>query len=354
MDFSHLPAIPPILRTQVAGQALVAWIGFFAIWIVVYLVLRVPKTIVARRVTALAPQTRREIWTLVGELVRRISSIFLLTIGFYVASMVLTLSPRARWNIDAALIVAFIFQGALWMDEAARYALARVLHARLGDDASVGSTLDALRFFARLVIWSTAILLVLSNLQVNVTTLIAGLGVGGVAIALAVNQILGDFFASMAILLDKPFDVGHFITFDNFAGTVEHIGFKTTRIRSITGEQLVVGNAGLLQSRIRNFRRLRERRVLFIVGVKEDSGDDKIEQVPSLLKEIIQHVPKTRFERAHLKEFAGGAINYEVVYWVQDQELVSYMDAQQQISLDILKRLHQLSIPMIAITQPST
>jgi len=196
-------------------------------------------------------------------------------------------------------------------------------------------------------------LLVLSNLQVNVTTLIAGLGVGGVAIALAVNQILGDFFASMAILLDKPFDVGHFITFDNFSGTVEHIGFKTTRIRSITGEQLVVGNAGLLQSRIRNYRRLHERRVLFILGVKEESGDEKLETVPSLLEDIIQHVPKVRFERAHLKEFSGGAVNYEVVYWVQDQKLISYMDAQQKISLDILKRLHQLSIPMTGITQPA-
>jgi len=346
--------MPAILQTQVAGQTLFAWIAFFAIWIFVYLVLRVPKTIVARRITALAPQTRREVWSLVGELVRRVSSIFLLTLGFYFGSLALTLSPRARWDIDAALVVAFIYQGALWMDEAGRYAISWALRARVGDEASVGSTLDALRFFARLIIWSTAILLILSNLQVNVTTLIAGLGVGGVAIALAVNQILGDFFASMAILLDKPFDVGHFITFDNFAGSVEHIGFKTTRIRSITGEQLIVGNASLLQSRIRNYRRLRERRVLFIVGVKEDSGDDKIERLPSVLKEIIQAVPKVRFERAHLKEYIGGAVNYEVVYWVQDQELMSYLDAQQKISLDILKRLRELSIPMTAITQPAT
>jgi small-conductance mechanosensitive channel len=346
--------MPAILQTPVAGQTLFAWIAFLAIWIFVYLVLRVPKTIIAQRITALAPQTQREVWSLVGELVRRVSSIFLLTLGFYLGSLVLTLSARARWDIDAALVVAFIYQGALWMDEAGRYSISWALRARVGDEASVGSTLDALRFFARLIIWSIAVLLILSNLQVNVTTLIAGLGVGGVAIALAVNQILGDFFASMAILLDKPFDVGHFITFDNFAGSVEHIGFKTTRIRSITGEQLIVGNASLLQSRIRNYRRLRERRVLFIVGVKEDSGDDKIERLPSVLKEIIQAVPKVRFERAHLREYIGGALNYEVVYWVQDQELMSYLDAQQKISLDIFKRLRELSIPMTGITQPAT
>jgi small-conductance mechanosensitive channel len=341
------------LNIHVAGQTLFAWTAFFAIWMLAYLALRVPKTMVARKVTAIATRTQLETWKLAGELVRRVNPSFLVTIGFYLGSFALSLSPRAQLDVGVALIIASIFQAALWMNETASYVISRVLRARVGEDVSVASTIGALRFFARLLIWSLAILLVLSNLQVNITTLIAGLGVGGVAIALAVNQILGDFFASMAILLDKPFDVGHFITFDNFSGTVEQIGFKTTRIRSVTGEQLIVGNAGLLQSRIRNFRRLTERRVLFILGVKEDSGEDKLEQLPALVKEVIQHVPKVRFERAHLKEYAGGAINYEIVYWVQDHELITYMDAQQRISLDILRRLRQLSSPMIGITQPA-
>jgi small-conductance mechanosensitive channel len=352
MQFEHMLAKLPILDTRVAGQSLLAWIAFVGIWAMIFTVLRVPKHIVARRVTALATRTGRETWNLVGELVRRINPLFLLTIGFWAGSAALTLTPHTRSDISIALLIAFIFQLALWMDETASYTIAKLITAQMGSDVSVTSTIDALKFFARLVIWTLAILLALSNLQVNITTLIAGLGVGGVAIALAVNQILGDFFASMAILLDKPFDVGHFIMFDTFSGTVEHMGFKTTRIRSVTGEELVVGNASLIQSRIRNFRRLRERRVLFVLSVKEDASPEKLEKIPSLLKEVIEHVPKTHFERAHLKEYTGAAINYEVVYWVRDHELDTYMDAHQRVSLDLLKRLREMEIPLTAITQP--
>jgi len=331
---------------------LLAWILFLAIWMLVFVGLRLPKNVVARRVNAFATRTGRESWNLVGELVRKINLLFLLTIGFWAGSAALYLTPRTRSDISIALIVAFIFQLALWMDETASFLIAKLIRAQLGSDVSVTSTIDALKFFARLAIWTLAILLALSNLQVNITTLIAGLGVGGVAIALAVNQILGDFFASMAILLDKPFDVGHFIMFDTFSGTVEHMGFKTTRIRSVTGEELVVGNASLIQSRIRNFRRLRERRVLFVLSVKDDAAGDKLEKIPALVKEIIAKDSKTRFERAHLREYTGGAINYEVVYWVRDQQLETYMEAHQRICLDILAKLREMEIPLTAITQP--
>ncbi len=299
-----------VLETRIAGQTLLAWIAFVVIWAVVFVALRVPKKMIARRVTALAATRESDIWNLFGELVRRISSIFLLVVGLYVASDALKLSARGEFNIDVALIVGFIFQGALWMDETASYVIAKLLRARHGDDGSIVSTIEALKFFARLTVWSIAILLVLDNLKVNITTLIAGLGIGGVAIALALNQILGDFFASMSILLDKPFDVGHFIMFDNFSGTVEHIGFKTTRMRNITGEELIVGNASLLQSRIRNFRRLRERRVLFILTVGHFAAEEHLEQIPALLGEIIGKVPKTRFERAHLKDYAAAVAQF--------------------------------------------
>jgi small-conductance mechanosensitive channel len=342
-----------VLDGKVAGQTLLAWTGFVVIWALVFIALRVPKKMIARRVTALAAARESDIWNLIGELVRRISSIFLLIVGLYIASDALKLSARGEFNIDVALIVAFIFQGALWMDETASYLIAMLIRAEPGDDeGSIVSTIEALKFFARLAVWSIAILLVLDNLKVNITTLIAGLGIGGVAIALALNQILGDFFASMSILLGKPFDVGHFIMFDNFSGTVEHIGFKTTRMRNITGEELIVGNASLLQSRIRNFRRLRERRVLFVLTVGHFAAEEHLEQIPALLGEIIGKVPKARFERAHLKDYAAASLNFEVVYWVEDQELMTYLDAQQRISLEVLKKFRELGIPITGITQP--
>jgi small-conductance mechanosensitive channel len=352
MEALHPLSLPDVLKAHFLGQTVPAWCAFLAIWIVVYLLLRFPKTLIARKLSEFAERTHQEIWSLAADLIRRINPIFLLVIGLHVASFALALSPHARWNINVALIVAFIFQAALWMDQTAGYTIARLLHARLGGEAAVTSTIDALKFFARLAIWSLAILLVLSNLQVNITTLIAGLGVGGVAIALAVNQILGDFFASMAILLDKPFDVGDFIMFDTFSGTVEHIGFKTTRVRSATGEQLVVGNAGLLQSRIRNFRRLQERRVLFVVSIKDDAPGEKLAQIPAMLEETIGAVANVRFERAHLKEYAGSTFNYEVVYWVQDQNLLTYMETHQKVTLELVDRLRAAQISLAAITQP--
>ena len=352
MDTASIPAKLSILSTHVAGQSLFAWIALFAIWLLVFLALRVPKQLIARRVEALSVSTGRDFWNLVGDLVRRTNPIFLLTVSFYIASLALKLNPKTSWGINVALIIAFIFQAALWMDQTATYAITELVRSRLGEDASITSTVDAFRFFARLAVWSLALLLALSNLQVNVTTLIAGLGVGGIAIALAVNQILGDFFASMAILLDKPFDVGHFIVFDSFSGTVERIGFKTTRLRSVTGEQLIVGNAALLGSRIRNFRRLQERRMLFILAVKDECAEEKLVTIPAMLKEIIEKVEKTRFERAHLKEYLSPSINYEVVYWVEDRELHTQLDIQQQINFELLKRFKQGSIPISGITIP--
>jgi small-conductance mechanosensitive channel len=340
------------LSTPVAGQSLLAWIGFAAVWVWVFLALRVAKTVLARRMLSLSSRIGHEFWQDSGELIGRTNPLFLLVIGFYAGAQVLSLSPESRLSIGALLVVAFICQSGLWTDWIATLAITRMLHRGVGPDATTTATADALKFFARVAIWSLVLLLILSNLRVNITTLIAGLGVTGVAVALAVNQILGDFFASMAILLDKPFDVGHFISFDSFSGTVERIGFKTTRMRSITGEELVVGNANLLQSRIRNYRRLRERRVLFVVSIKDDTPMEKLATVPQMIRDIVGSVPKTRFERVHFREYANAAVNYEVVYHVVDQDLITYMDVQQRIGMDLLQRFRDHGVDLSAITQP--
>ena len=340
------------LRTTVAGQTLAAWIAFVVIIWVAFLALGITKKIVVRRVAARAQKGHGDLWNVADSIAVRTNALFLAVIALYFGSMALSLQPKVSWALNIALITAFICQAAIWADQAATYLLSRVLRMKLGHDAGVTSTAEALRFFARLAIWSLALLLILSNLQVNVTTLIAGLGVGGIALALAVNQILGDFFASMAILLDKPFDVGHFIMFDNFSGNVEHIGFKTTRVRSVTGEELVIGNNNLLQSRIRNYRRLRERRVLFVLAIKDEAPHEKLADVPAMVREIIKKVPNTRFDRAHFKDYANSAVNYEVVYFVEDQDLIAYMDAQQRINLDVLRRFRESDVPLMGITQP--
>ena len=340
------------LSTPVAGQTLLAWIGFFAVWTWIFLALLAARRVFSQRLETLSIRIGHDFWEGTGELIEKTNALFLLVVGFYFGTRALALSPETRLNISAALVVACICQGALWIDQVFTLAITRMLHRGLGPDARTTATADALKFFARVAVWSLALLLILSNLRINITTLIAGLGVTGVAVALAVNQILGDFFASMAILLDKPFDVGHFISFDSFSGTVERIGFKTTRMRSVTGEELVVGNANLMQSRIRNYRRLRERRVLFVVSIKDDTPMEKLLEVPQMIRDIVGRVPKTRFERVHLREYGNAAVAYEVVYHVVDQDLITYMDAQQRISLDLLQRLREKGVGLSAISQP--
>jgi small-conductance mechanosensitive channel len=167
---------------------------------------------------------------------------------------------------------------------------------------------------------------------------VAGLGIGGIAVALAIQNILGDLFASLSIALDKPFVIGDFIIVDQLLGTVEHIGLKTTRIRSLSGEQIVFSNADLLNSRIRNYKRMYERRVVFSIGVTYQTPYEKLASIGTTLKEIIESQPDVRFDRAHFREYADSSLNYEVVYYVKSPDYNRYMDIQQAINLEIYRR----------------
>jgi small-conductance mechanosensitive channel len=188
------------------------------------------------------------------------------------------------------------------------------------------------------VIWSLVLLAALDNLGVDITALVAGLGVGGIAVGLALQDVLKDTFAALSIILDKPFELGDFVVVDDLAGNVEHIGIKTTRVRSLSGEQLVFGNGDLLSSRIRNFKRLVERRGLFTFGVLYSTPADTLERIPEMVREIVDGLETTRFDRAHFKAFGDSSMDFEVVYYVLDAEYLTFMDLQQAINLALVRR----------------
>jgi len=202
-----------------------------------------------------------------------------------------------------------------------------------------------------LILWSVIVLMALENVGIDITALVAGLGVGGIAVALAVQNILGDLFASLSIVLDKPFVIGDFIIIGDYMGTVEHIGLKTTRIRSLSGEQLVFANNDLLQSRIRNFKRMYERRVVFNLGVVYQTPHEKLQKIPQIVREIIEQQHPVRFDRAHFKSFGDFSLNFEVVYWVQNPDYTVYMDIQQAINLEIYRRFAEEGIEFAYPTQ---
>jgi small-conductance mechanosensitive channel len=204
---------------------------------------------------------------------------------------------------------------------------------------------------ARVGLWALVLLVALDNLGVNITALVAGLGVGGVAVALATQNILGDLFASVSILLDKPFVPGDFVVVGDFMGTVEQIGIKTTRVRSLGGEQIVFANNDLLQSRLRNYKRMGERRALFRVGVTYQTPVDKVVAIPEMLRTIVQNQTGTRFDRAHFASYGDFALTFEVVYYVLSPDYNRFMDVQQAINLDVFRTFHGQAIEFAYPTQ---
>jgi small-conductance mechanosensitive channel len=195
------------------------------------------------------------------------------------------------------------------------------------------------------------LLIALDNLGVNVSALIAGLGVGGIAVALAMQNILGDLFASFSIVLDKPFVIGDFIIVDNFLGTIEHIGLKTTRVRSLSGEQLIFSNTDLLKTRIRNYKRMYERRIVFSIGVVYQTSHEKLTKIPKIIKNIINKQEQTRFDRAHFKEYGPYSLNFEIVYWIEIPDYNIYMEIQQAINLEIFKQFEKEDIEFVYPSQ---
>lgn len=234
----------------------------------------------------------------------------------------------------------------LWCNQAVTIGLRR--HAERQQAAGAASPASAaatlLAWGMRALLWTVVLLAVLSNVGVNITAFIASLGVGGIAIALAAQNILGDLFASVAIALDKPFEVGDFIVLGSVAGTVELVGVKTTRIRSLGGEQIVMSNTELLKQTVSNYKRLRERRIVFGFGVTYDTTAEQAEAIPGIVRQVVEASEQLRFDRAHFKAFGESSLDYEVVYFVLDPGYQIYMDQQQRINLGLMRELAQLGV----------
>lgn len=196
----------------------------------------------------------------------------------------------------------------------------------------------------RLLLWSVVLLAMLSNMGVNITAFVASLGVGGIAVALAAQTVLGDLFASVSIAMDKPFEVGDFVVFGGVAGTIEYVGIKTTRIRSLGGEQLVMSNTGLLKQTVSNYKRLRERRIVFSFGVTYDTTAEQAGEIPQIVKRVVEASDRLRFDRAHFKAFGDSSLDYEVVYIVKDPGYGVYMDEQQRINLALMRELAAINV----------
>jgi small-conductance mechanosensitive channel len=315
-----------------------AWISAAAVAAALYLVLVLVKRLIVRRIGRIAGRTATEIDNFLVDMVGRTHKGLLLVPVIYFGSLFLTLPPHVEGVLRSAAVVAVLLQIALWTLIGIDFWVASTRRKRLAADAATVSLIGVLGFIGKLVLWTLMVLLVLDNLGVNVTALVAGLGVGGIAVALALQNILGDLFASLSIVLDKPFVLGDSIQVDDFNGTVESIGLKTTRLRSVSGEQIIFPNGNLLQSRIRNYKRMSERRAVFTFGVAPDTPAEALEKIPALVRGIVEAQEGIRFDRVHFKRFGEWSFEYEAVYFVTTPDYNLYLDRQQAINLAILRR----------------
>lgn len=333
-----------VLDQVYLGNTLQSWLIAVCILTAVFCLLKIVQRLAIARLSRLAQVTDNQIDDLLVSMLKKTKFFILLVASAYVASKAIVIKPAVDALWQKAVILVLILQGGLWAGAGVKFLIDRALQKKLDQDASSAPTISLLGFVALLILWIIVGLLVLDNLGVNITGLVAGLGIGGIAVALAVQNILGDLLASLSIVLDKPFVIGDFIVVDTMSGTVEHIGLKTTRIRSLSGEQLVLSNNDLLKSRIRNYKRMEERRIVFTFGIVYSTPLEKLARVKSIVWDIIEKMPQVRPDRVHFKEYGDSSLNFEVVYFVSRPDYNLYMDIQENINLEIYRRFREEGI----------
>lgn len=340
----ELVAEVPVLGAEVAGNALWLWLLAVAAAVLVYGALRLVQKHLLKRLRGLSERTHTIADDVLVEVLRATKRFFVAVLAILLVSPLLELSGTAadlrRWLVVIALTV----QVGLWGQRTVTVWLEIQRERLLDSDPGAVNTLQGLSYLFRLALWAAVVLLMLDNLGYNVSALLAGLGIGGIAVALALQNVLGDLFASLSITLDKPFVTGDFIIVGDLLGTVSHVGLKTTRVTSLSGEQLVFSNSDLLASRIRNYKRMQERRVVFAFGVLYQTAVRELEEIPALVRRIVDDTENTRFDRAHFKEFGDSAYVFEVVYYVLQPDYNLYMDCQQRINLELCRAFEERGI----------
>lgn len=342
---------PDILDRTLLGNTLLQWLVAVSAVLLTHVVLGVGKRLARRRLEALAPSAGSKWVNIVARTISRTKTVFLLLVSLFLGSLLLQLPERTQSIIQNLFVVVLLIQAGIWLGVVTVAVLEQYRQRTLETDPAAATTITAIGFMSRIVIWSIVVLMALDNLGFDVTAVVAGLGIGGVAVALAVQNILGDLFASLSIILDKPFVIGDFLIINEYLGSVEYIGLKTTRIRSLSGEQLIFSNSDLLGSRIRNYGRMFERRVVFSIGVTYQTARDKLKRIPGIIREAVDSQDQTRFDRSHFTKYGDYALMFESVYYVLSPDYNLYMDIQQAINFAIHERFEHEAIEFAYPTQ---
>ncbi len=326
------------------NNSLYTYLYSLFIFVVLFLLLKLFQRVILLRLEKLALKTKTEIDDSLIKVVREIKPPVYLIIAAYFALNILKISNLGFKVLKFLFVVAIIYEViraienfiGFWLDKYSQ---------KLKQKGKLNlSMIYALKLVIRFILWTIGLLLLLSNMGVNITSLVASLGIGGIAVALAVQNILSDIFSSFSIFIDQPFQIGDFVVIGEHSGTVEKIGLKTTRIRTLRGEELIVSNRELTSARIQNFKKLQKRRIVFTIGVEYSTGYDKLQKIPEIVQEIIQKNNNTEFERCFFKEYGDSSLNFEISYYILSNDYHYAMSVVHKINLEIYRRFEENKI----------
>ncbi|MDP6793226.1 MAG: mechanosensitive ion channel family protein [Anaerolineales bacterium] len=340
-----------ILTDTWFGNPLSAWLLALALTIAAVALLRGLRNMMVRRLKHIAHGTVTQIDDLAISLMHSSRSWFFLAISLYIGSRALTLPEGLEDFIKLVTIFSMLLQAALWANQLIDHGLQLYARNTLEAENDPKNTVAILSLASRIILWTIILLLALDNLGIEITGLLTGLGIGGIAIALAVQNILSDLLSYVSIMLDRPFKIGDFLVVDQHMGAVEKIGLKTTRVRSLSGEMIIFANHDLLSCRLINFQDRKERRAVFTFGVTYDTSPEKVASIPTIVRDILESYEHVRFDRSHFKTFGDFSLDFETVYYVTTADYSIYMDVQQNVNLELLRRFEQEDIEFAFPTQ---
>ena len=334
-----------ILQQQYFGNALQTYVTAGAVFLLVLLVLYIIKKVIVQYLKRVATKTKTDFDDALVEQIKSIPWVVLIFFAGVAGLQSLELPQQVQTILGKLTLIVATYVIAGQTVKLLTYSLDKLM--RHGESGKIRSNVGILQLMHRLigiVIWSIALLFVLSNFGINVTSVAAGLGIGGIAVAFAVQSILSDIFSSFAIYFDRPFEVGDFIVLGQEAGVVEHIGIKSTRIKALRGERLIISNKEIMSTRIQNFKTLQKRRIVFNIGIVYETPFAKVKQVPALITEAFAKVENTELDRVHFSEFGESALGFEIVYYVTDPSYITYRERQQEINFNIVELFNKNKI----------
>ncbi len=332
------------------GNPLKDWGIAFGIVLVAFSIIKILRLPVLRRIKNWSQRTTNSFDDFIVLAIEKCLIPFLYFVAIYAALHYLTFNTRVNRIIEVAFLFVITFYVLRLLSSAVQYSIFAFLGRQENSETKQKQARGLILIF-KAGIWIVGIVFLMNNLGYNVTTIITGLGIGGIAVALAAQTILGDLFSYFVIFFDRPFEIGDFLKVDDKAGSVEYIGIKTTRIRAISGEQLIFSNKDLTESRVHNFKRMERRRVVFSIGVIYQTTAEQLRKIPVIIKGIIESIEGATFDRSHFSEFGDFSLKFESVYYITGPDYTEYMNRQQIMYMQIFEAFEKEGIEFAFPTQ---